>query len=108
MPTNHVTYITNTPADPQQQQQARKATPQALPHASRPRNDTMAPAATGDVTVTLSAAGRRAAATAETANAVKAAAANENAKANYVANNAVRQNQQQQTQKTINYIGGTA
>jgi hypothetical protein len=110
MPANHVTHITNTLADTQQQQQARKAnTPQALPQAGRPRN-APAPAA-GDVTVTLSAEGRRAAATAsETANAVNAAAAHENA--NRVANNnAVRQNPpqpQQQTQKTINRIGGTA
>lgn len=109
MATNNAAHITNILTDAQQQQQPRKAnTAQALPQAARPQRNAPAPAP-GDVTVTLSAAGRRAAATAAaTANSVSAAAANENA--NRVANNnAVRPaSHQQQTQKTINRIGGAA
>jgi len=104
MPANSAVQIMNTPADLQQQQQTRNArATQVVAQAKTQRN---APTPTGgDVRVTISADARKIAETAKTA------AANENAD-QVVNNNSVNQNppqpQQQQTQKTINRIGGTA
>lgn len=121
MPVNNANNTINVLTDPQQQKQAKGSNAaQVLTQPGKQGNRVAPPVGGGDVRVTLSARGRAASAVQENtaigngnSQAVQQAQGNQGIEAvraikAYANTGGTIQNSQQQTQKTINRIGGTA